>query len=313
MREFIAGKNDGGQRVDRFLSKLLPHLPPSMLAKFIRKKKIRLNGKHPAPSDRISEGDRLCVYINDELFSPPEEKAAFRLVSPNLDGIVYEDENLVLVNKPQGLLVHADEGGSPDTLIARIQSYLYAKGEWDPQSENAFAPALCNRIDRNTSGIVIAAKNAAALRELGRLIKEREITKYYLCVTEGLPPAKQGVLTGYILRNPEKKTVTVLDSPAPGAKYAETAYRLLAQKDGQALLECRLVTGRTHQIRACLARAGFPIRGDGKYGRGNGRQALISYRLDFLPMENSGMFEYLKGRSFKVDAPAFEKEFGCKI
>lgn len=299
MREYAVGPNDAGQRVDRFLGKLFPHLPPSMIAKLIRTEKVRLDGKHPSASDRTLEGGVLRVYAPDSLLDPPDEEKAFGFAPPEPGDIIYEDGNLLLVDKPAGMVVHADESGSPDTLIARVQSYLRAKGEWDPEKENSFAPALCNRIDRNTSGIVIAAKNAPALRELDRLIAEREITKYYLCDVEGIPP-QRGVLKYYLKKDGREKTVAVYERPVPGALTAITEYRRLEAANGRSLLECRLVTGRTHQIRASLAHAGYPIVGDGKYGRGGGDMMLCSYRLDFLPMESNGPLSYLKGRRFEV-------------
>ncbi len=302
MREYTVGPNDAGQRIDRFLGKLYPHLPPSMIAKLIRTEKVRLAGKHPKPSERTELGATVRVYAPDELLDPPSEQKAALVVPPDPGEIVYEDENLLLVDKPAGMVVHADQSGSPDTLIARIQSYLIQKGQYDPQRENTFAPALCNRIDRNTEGIVIAAKTAVALRELDRLIAEREITKYYLCTVEGTPP-KSGRLSYYLRKNEKTNTVEVFERPVPGGLTAVTDYRRLDTKNGRSLLECRLITGRTHQIRASLSHAGYPIVGDGKYGRAEkGGMRLCSYRLEFLPMETNGPLDYLKGKSFEVSA-----------
>ena len=191
MREFIIGKNDAGQRLDRFVSKALPLLPPALLQKYIRLKRIKVNGKGAKRDVRLAAGDVLQLYINDEFFEKPSEENLFlTLFKPQLD-IVYEDENLMLLNKRPGLVVHADETEKVNTLINHIQSYLYQKREWSPRWENAFAPALCNRIDRNTGGIVIAAKNAETLRILNDKIRDREIKKFYLCITLGRmkPPA----------------------------------------------------------------------------------------------------------------------------
>ena len=202
---------------------------------------------------------------------------------------------------------HEDESGSSDTLINRIQHYLYSKGEWDPAKENSFAPALCNRIDRNTGGIVIAAKNAETLRNLNEKIKLREIDKYYLCLVHGSLRPRQGTLKNYIIKDPSQKMVSVYDKMYPGALTAITDYRVLKEAKGLSLVECLLHTGRTHQIRAQMAHAGHPLAGDTKYGLNkNNRslpfryQALYSYRLDFTFKTSAGILEYLKNRSFSV-------------
>ena len=183
MREITIGKNDAGQRLDRFVSKSLPLLPPALLQKYIRLKRIKCHGARAQRDQRLQEGDILQLYINDEFFDKPREDNLFlTLFKPSLD-IVYEDENLLLLNKRPGLVVHADETEKVNTLINHIQAYLYQKREWNPRWENAFTPALCNRIDRNTGGIVIAAKNAETLRIINEKIRDREIDKRYLCVT----------------------------------------------------------------------------------------------------------------------------------
>ena len=183
MREFTIGKNDAGQRLDRFVSKNLPLLPPALLQKYIRLKRIKVNGKGSKRDARLNTGDILQLYINDEFFDKPNEENLFlTLFNPQLN-IVYEDENLLLVDKRPGLVVHADETEKVNTLINHIQAYLYQKKEWNPKWENAFAPALCNRIDRNTGGIVIAAKNAETLRIINEKIKDHELDKSYLCIT----------------------------------------------------------------------------------------------------------------------------------
>ena len=174
MRELTIGKNDAGQRLDRFVAKSLPLLPPALLQKYIRLKRIKVNGRGAKRDTRLESGDILQLYINDEFFDKPSEENIFLTVfRPQLD-IVYEDENLLLVNKRPGLVVHADETEKVNTLINHIQAYLYQKKEWNPKWENAFAPALCNRIDRNTGGIVIAAKNAEPRRSINEKLKSHE-------------------------------------------------------------------------------------------------------------------------------------------
>ena len=260
----------------------------------------------------------LQLYINDEFFDKPREDNLFlTLFRPSLD-IVYEDENLMLLNKRPGLVVHADETEKVNTLINHIQAYLYQKRERNPRWENAFTPALCNRIDRNTGGIVIAAKNAETLRIINQKIRDREIDKRYLCITVGAPRPPQGEVSCFLLKDEKKKQVAVYHRPVPGGKTAVTRYRTLENRGELSLLEVELLTGRTHQIRATMADLGCPLLGDGKYGDGQvnrrygeTRQALYSYRLTFDFPTDAGLLNYLRGRSFQVDSVPFrEKYFG---
>ena len=318
MREFTIGKNDAGQRLDRFVSKNLPLLPPALLQKYIRLKRIKVNGKGSKRDQRLAVGDILQLYINDEFFDKPNEENLFLTVFKPQLNIVYEDENLLLVDKRPGLVVHADETEKVNTLINHIQAYLYQKKEWNPKWENAFAPALCNRIDRNTGGIVIAAKNAETLRIINQKIREREIDKRYLCITVGTPRPPQGEVSCFLLKDEKKKQVAVYHRPVPGGKTAVTRYRTLDTREELSLLEVELLTGRTHQIRATMADLGCPLLGDGKYGDGQvnrrygeTRQALYSYRLTFDFPTDAGLLNYLRGRSFQVESVPFrEKYFG---
>lgn len=317
MKEFIINKNDAGQRLDRFAAKAAPLLPASLLQKYIRTKRVKINGKGARRDARLSAGDAVQMYINDEFFgAPSDENAYLAIASPELS-IVYEDENILLADKKPGMLCHADGGAARPTLIANIQAYLYQKREWRPREENSFAPALCNRIDRNTGGIVIAAKTAEALRIMNEKIKAREIGKYYLCAVIGRPEPEEGTLRGFLFKDSVKNRVYVRKSPEPGAKTAETRYRTLAAGGGLSLVECELLTGRTHQIRAQMAAAGFPLLGDGKYGagkrnRGYGEsgQALYSYKLVFSFKTDAGALNYLKNRQFlATDIDFIEKYF----
>ena len=316
MREITIGKNDAGQRLDRFVSKSLPLLPPALLQKYIRLKRIKCNGARAQRDQRLQEGDVLQLYINDEFFDKPREDNLFlTLFKPSLD-IVYEDENLMLLNKRPGLVVHADETEKVNTLINHIQAYLYQKREWNPRWENAFTPALCNRIDRNTGGIVIAAKTAEGLRVMNQKIRDRELKKYYLCIVHGTLPRPAGRLEGYILKDEAKKQVTVSSRPRPGAKTAVTLYETLAVRNGLSLVRCQLITGRTHQIRAQFAAAGHPLLGDGKYGSerqnkryGRSYQALYSYRLEFCFTTDAGALAPLDGQQFQVEQVDFVTEY----
>lgn len=316
MKEFTIGSNDAGQRLDRWMAKTLPLLPAPLAQKYLRLKRVKVNGRRTTDRAlRLQEGDAVQLYIGDEFFQRPTAENAFlRLSRPRLD-IVYEDEHLLLVNKPAGLVVHADEGEQVNTLINHIQLYLYQKKEWDPNAEGAFAPALCNRIDRNTSGIVIAAKSAEALRVMNQKLRDRELEKRYLCVTLGAPRRREGTLKGYLFKDEGRKQVFVHSSPRPGARTALTRYRTLAVNGPLALLECELLTGRTHQIRAQLAHAGHPLLGDGKYGReGDNRrwhrrgQALCSWWLAFRFTTDAGALNPLNGRQWQVERVDFIEE-----
>ena len=319
MKELTIRRNDAGQRLDRFIGKAVPLLPESLLQKYIRLKRIKVNGKGSKRDYHVAYGDMIQLYINDEFFETPKEENSYLKVStPRLD-VVYEDENILLADKKPGVLCHSAGKWDYNTLIANIQAYAYQKGEWKPREEHSFAPALCNRIDRNTGGIVIAAKNAETLRILNEKIRDREIDKRYLCVVHGRPKPSEGRLESYIFKDAKKNQVYVKDRPEPGAKTAVTDYKLLKSAGGLSLVECTLHTGRTHQIRAQMSHAGWPLLGDGKYGseRENKKyaetagQALYSYYLRFDFPTDAGILNYLKGREFRVEHIDFvEKYFG---
>ena len=316
MKELTVKNNDSGQRLDRFIGKAVPLLPESLLQKYIRLKRIKLNGKGAKRDTRLAAGDVLQLYINDEFFEKPREENSYLKVGTPRLTIVYEDENILLLDKKPGVLCHSAGTWDYNTLIANVQAYMAQKGEWKPKEENSFAPALCNRIDRNTGGIVIAAKNAEALRILNDKIRDREIDKAYLCVVCGRPKPAEGRLEGYLFKDAVKNQVYVTKKPQPGAKSAATEYRTLQSSRGLSLVECRLLTGRTHQIRAQMAAAGCPLLGDGKYGRervnrtyGETGQMLYSYKLTFTLPTDAGILEYLRGRTFQVQQVAFAEKY----
>jgi 23S rRNA pseudouridine955/2504/2580 synthase len=318
MREFTVTRNDAGQRLDRFAAKMAPGLPSSLLQRYFRTKDIKINGHWAKPDVRLAEGDTVRLYVPEEFFDggqKKDENAWLATTRPNLD-IVYEDENILLVNKRPGVLCHAAQGWSADTLIAHIQAHAYQQGQWDPSRENSFAPALCNRIDRGTGGIVIAAKNAPALRVLDEKIRTREIDKEYLCVCLGTPHPSEGRLEDWLFKDAVKNQVYVKPRSEPGASIAVTDYRVLASANGLSLVECRLHTGRTHQIRVQMANAGHPLLGDSKYGvlrqnraHGENRQLLWSYKLTFSFQTPAGELEYLNGKAFTVKNVPFVKKY----
>ena len=319
MKEIIIQANDANQRLDKFLSKAFDSMPKSLMYKYIRTKRIKVNGKRAEISTRLSEGDCLSLYINDELLAPSKPRYDF-LSSPTKLDIVYEDENLMLVNKPEGLVVHPDNSEYRDTLIMRIQHYLYDKEEYLPDDERSFKPALVNRIDRNTGGIVIAAKTAEALRILNDKLKNREIDKYYLCVVHGCPKKKSDILTGYLSKDEDKNMVKVYDRPLENGRTIRTQYTVVSTKTQHSLLKVHLLTGRTHQIRAHMASIGCSLLGDGKYGvnkqdkkAGYKHQALWSYQLKFNFTSDAGELEYLNGKSFQINDVWFVKELYPEI
>ncbi len=314
MREFEIKKNDAGQRLDKFLQKAVPSLPQALLYKYLRLKRIKRNGKRADIAARLAEGDRIQLYIGDEFFSPGGENAF--LHAPARIDAVYEDANVLLVYKRPGLVVHEDDRGSADTLIARIRHYLYEKGEYDPADELSFAPALCNRIDRNTEGLVLAAKTAEALRILNEKIRLREVKKFYLCLAHGVFKQKAGVLEGFLEKDSAEKRVYVHESRRPGDLSASLRYRVLGERNALSLVEVELLTGRTHQIRAQLAYAGHPLLGDGKYGRnaldapyGFTHQALCAYKVAFDFASDAGALSYLKGKTVELPEVGFARAF----
>lgn len=318
MKTLKIERNDAGQRLDKFLSKAVKGLPPSLMYKYIRTKKIKVNRARAVQNQMLSEGDEVQLFIRDEFFDSPEQDlGALGRIRPKLD-VVYEDENILLLNKRPGVLVHEDTAATDNTLIMHVKAYLAQKGEYDPNSEQSFSPALCNRIDRNTGGIVIAAKNAAALREMNEKIRNDELRKFYYCAVHGHLPKRSDTLHAYLWKDAARNEVTISDTRKPGYKEIITKYRVLNETPTASLLEVELVTGRTHQIRAHLAHIGHPLLGDGKYGinrtdraQGYKFQALYAYRLQFRFRDRGGVLGYLDGKTVELspDAVWFLKDF----
>lgn len=308
MRTITINKNDGGQRLDKFLSKRFKTMPKSLMHKYIRTKYIKLNGKKTAPDVFIHEGDVLTLYIKDEFFVQTKTEYEFMKASKKLE-LVYEDENLLLINKKPGVIVHQDKEYGADCIVNRVLRYLFEKGEYDPQADKAFTPALCNRIDRNTGGIIIGAKNAMALRVINEKIRTREIRKFYLCVVKGNIRKKSDTLKDYLVKNEKNNTVRVYKNEVNDSKEIITKYKVLSydKERDLSLCEVELLTGRTHQIRAHMAHIGHPLLGDEKYGDKTlnrrfhqNHQLLCSYKLQFDFSDVESELEYLKGKEFSL-------------
>ena len=313
-----ANANDAGQRLDKFLSKRYKSMPQSLLYKYIRTKRIKLNGKRAKENRLLADGDEITLYIPDEFTGGSRRDEAFLRLSPRLR-VAYEDENILIADKKAGMLVHSDDGSEGDTLIDHIKAYLYRNGEYDPTAENSFAPALCNRIDRNTAGLVIAAKNAEALRDMNATIRDRGISKLYLAACHGFFEKKQGPMTAYLEKNAAENTVFVRTKAGENTKTAALRYRVIDENRAEklSLVEIELLTGRTHQIRVQMADSGHPLLGDGKYAvnkddrrQGYTYQALCSYMLAFEKPQ--GSLSYLTGKTVRADKPDFLVKFGAK-
>lgn len=304
MRKILIKENDANQRVDKFLSKSLPKLPTSLMYKYIRNKKIKVNGKRCEVKQMLQTGDELTCYIAEEFFEVQKDYT-FLKAQPKLD-ILYEDDNLLIMNKEVGLLVHSDDKVEDDTLVNRMKHYLYNKGEYHIEEEQSFTPSLCHRIDRNTQGIVIGAKTAQALRDMNKRIHDGALIKKYLCIVEGIVSKKEDTITAY--HKKENQVVSILDHMQTGYKEIKTGYRVIKEEKNLSLLEVCLYSGKSHQIRAMMAHLKHPLYGDTKYGakkRAYPYQALCAYQVYFQPVNDS--LSYMNEKKIEIEHIDFLK------
>ena len=293
MIEYIIGRNSSQIRADRFLIKAT-EAPSSLIYKAFRKKDVKVNGKWIKEDYVLSEGDVLRIYIKED-FRKEKAFVPCEVTAP----VLFEDENIIIFNKPASLPCQPDENHKGGTLSDMLKSYLFEKGEFDPLKEDAFSPALCNRLDTNTSGLVIGAKNAEALRDMNEQIRLHNVYKYYLCRLENIPEKKSDFVKAHIIKEESRNVSRIADS----GKEISMEYTVIAEKDGEALCQVLLHTGRSHQIRAYFSSIGCPLSGDSKYGaKTGGGQALVAYRIRFgFPEEYDGILAYLKDSQIQLD------------
>lgn len=314
MKSFTAGTNEEGVRLSRFVESVTKDMPRSMMYKAFRNKRIKVNGKRAEPDTRLHQNDLIELYINDEFFpagaAAPAKKPPRR--QPPVT-VIYEDENLAVLYKPAHLLCHSDRTGDAN-LVDAFAAYLQAKGEYAPHAEQRFAPAICNRLDRGTEGLVIAAKSYAALRDMNAIIRDDMMKKEYLTITVGTPPAGRHI--AWLQHSEKNNKVRIHAREAEGCKQIITEVTPIRQNGPFTLCRIGLITGRTHQIRAHLAYLNHPVLGDIKYGNrkmnertGLKTQALCAQRLTFGRIPQDNTLYYLSGKVIKLDDPAIVKQF----
>ena len=310
MKEFIINENEAGQRFDKYLGKLLRDAPKSFFYKMLRKKNITLNGSKATGNEKLATGDHIKLFLSDDTF---DKFAGVQATVPRayhkLD-VIYEDAHILLINKPAGMLSQPADDKTP-SLVEYLTGYLLETGGITEESLHTFRPSVCNRLDRNTSGLVAAGKSLAGLQELSALFHDRGFHKFYRCLVKGVIKNEK-YIKGYLHKDEKCNKVTVQEFGTPEALPIETRYRPLRDNGKVTLLEVELITGRTHQIRAHLAGEGHPLVGDYKYGLrsfnemyrskyGLKSQLLHAYRLEIPKIE--GRLSYLSGREFTASLP----------
>ncbi|MCL2873455.1 MAG: RluA family pseudouridine synthase [Defluviitaleaceae bacterium] len=306
MKKITITENDENGRLDKLLMRTLSEAAKSFIYKMLRKKNITLDGKKASGSEILKKGSEVSIFLSDETFDKFSKVKAVSEVAGELD-VLYEDENIVVINKEAGILSQPDSSSAGDSVVERLVKYLRDKGEYDASDVSSFAPVVCNRLDRNTSGIMICAKNLASAREIAAGLKERSIEKYYITVVAGEINGS-GVIKAYYIKDSENNEAFTYDKPVPGSKEIITEYESVKSTDKYSILKIKLVTGKSHQIRAVLAKMGNPILGDGKYGDYdlNGmliRRFKLKYQLLHAESVIFGNFEtklsYLSGKRFE--------------
>ncbi len=321
MKELMIRPNEAGQRLDKFLAKYMDRAPKSFFYKMMRKKNITLNGRKAAGNEQLQEGDVVKLFLSDETI---ENFSSYRLAAGALQQasfpsakstgirleILYEDAHTVFINKPAGML---SQKAAPEdvSLVEHLTAYLLESGQITAEELRTFRPSICNRLDRNTSGIVAAGKSLAALQELGRMFRERDLRKYYLCLVKGRVPEKRRI-SGWIVKDERRNQVTVTEEKTAGASRIETEYRPVSRGESLTLLEVHLITGKTHQIRAHLASEGYPLIGDYKYGdrrenerfrRKYGLSSQLLHAARLCMPQCSGALAELSGKEIRAPLP----------
>ncbi|WP_036730209.1 RluA family pseudouridine synthase [Peptoniphilus mikwangii] len=315
MIEIFVNENDEGQRIDRFLKKYFEKATLSFIYKNLRKKNIKLNDKKAEPEDLLSKGDCIKLYLSDETIEK-FKREPINFKNNKFPKIIFEDENMILMNKPAGILSHNDSKDFKKNMVDMMIDYLIARQEYNPRNENSFRPAICNRLDRNTSGILIGAKKAGVLRSLNYEIKKNNIDKFYLALVSG-EAKEQFSDRSYLSKDEDRNKVTVLKKDSIGAKESITEFKRIAMRNDYSLLKVNLITGRTHQIRTVLSSKKLPIVGDIKYGDSSVNrlfknkykyesQFLHNYSIHFNKIE--GELSYLSGKTFYLVLPKLESD-----
>ena len=298
--------NDENIRLDNFLSKTFKHLKKPAIYKAIRNNQVKVNNKRVKFDYRVQFGDEIKLYLNDALLT--NDKTISTIQKQDFK-IIYEDVNIIIVYKPKGLLVHADTANNNNTLINQVITYLIKSKKYNPKQENSFVPSLVNRLDRNTAGIVLIAKNHKTLDLLNEKMKNHEINKYYIARVHGIIDPKQATMVAYLTKNNNNNIVNITKKPINDySKKIVTEYKMISHDKQTSLIEINLLTGRTHQIRAHFNYINYPLVGETKYTKSNidksyksNHQALCAYKIVFNFKNKNNHLSYLNNKSFVLD------------